>query len=186
MNQHNPSRITALQGVVITKVIYLSIYIIILHIYTFLKVLHPSFLVATLSTFFHFYLLLHHLLYFILFVFASHFSVIVNLFINITQILLTLYSQIVCGYSHTLALSDEGSLWAWGANSYGQLGTGNKANQCAPVRVAQELGRIVDIASSHSCHLSAAMTQNSKIYFWGHCKGMYNCTYVHFSWLPVN
>ncbi|XP_050739123.1 RCC1 and BTB domain-containing protein 1-like isoform X1 [Eriocheir sinensis] len=80
-------------------------------------------------------------------------------------------TKIVCGYSHTLALSDEGSLWAWGANSYGQLGTGNKANQCAPVRVAQELGRIVDIASSHCCHLSAAMTQNSKIYFWGHCKG---------------
>ncbi|KAG7169284.1 RCC1 and BTB domain-containing protein 1-like [Homarus americanus] len=78
--------------------------------------------------------------------------------------------EIVCGYSHTLALSDEGSLWAWGANSYGQLGTGNKANQCAPVRVAQDLGRIVDIASSHYCHLSAAMTQNSKIYLWGHCK----------------
>ncbi|KAK8382123.1 hypothetical protein O3P69_015233 [Scylla paramamosain] len=80
-------------------------------------------------------------------------------------------TKIVCGYSHTLALSDEGNLWAWGANSYGQLGTGNKANQCVPVRVAQELGRIVDIASSHCCHLSAAMTQNSKIYFWGHCKG---------------
>ncbi|XP_071517707.1 RCC1 and BTB domain-containing protein 1-like isoform X1 [Panulirus ornatus] len=80
-------------------------------------------------------------------------------------------TKIVCGYSHTLALSDEGSLWAWGANSYGQLGTGNKANQCAPVRVAQDLGRIVDIASSHYCHLSAAMTQNSKIYLWGHCKG---------------
>ncbi|XP_063591426.1 RCC1 and BTB domain-containing protein 1-like [Penaeus indicus] len=79
--------------------------------------------------------------------------------------------EIVCGYSHTLALSDEGSLWAWGANGYGQLGTGNKANQCAPVRVAQDIGRIVDIASTHYCHLSAAMTQNSKVYLWGHCKG---------------
>lgn len=37
--------------------------------------------------------------------------------------------QIVCGYNHTLALSDEGKLYAWGANAYGQLGTGNKANQ---------------------------------------------------------
>ena len=33
--------------------------------------------------------------------------------------------QIVCGYAHTLALSDEGELYSWGANSYGQLGTGN-------------------------------------------------------------
>ena len=30
----------------------------------------------------------------------------------------------VCGYAHTLAVSDEGALYAWGANSYGQLGTG--------------------------------------------------------------
>lgn len=28
-----------------------------------------------------------------------------------------------------MALSDEGTLHVWGANSYGQLGLGNKANQ---------------------------------------------------------
>ena len=43
--------------------------------------------------------------------------------------------QLVCGYAHTLALSDEGVLYTWGANSYGQLGTGNKANQVAPSKV---------------------------------------------------
>lgn len=43
--------------------------------------------------------------------------------------------QIVCGYAHTLALSDEGELFSWGANSYGQLGTGNKANLVTPSRV---------------------------------------------------
>ncbi len=49
--------------------------------------------------------------------------------------------QIVCGYAHTMALSDQGDLFAWGANSYGQLGTGNKANQVLPVRIASEIGR---------------------------------------------
>nr|KAG5699291.1 hypothetical protein BaRGS_000493 [Batillaria attramentaria] len=44
-------------------------------------------------------------------------------------------SQIVCGYAHTLALSDEGVLYSWGANSYGQLGTGNKANLISPCKV---------------------------------------------------
>jgi alpha-tubulin suppressor-like RCC1 family protein len=34
-----------------------------------------------------------------------------------------------------LALSDEGILYTWGANSYGQLGTGNKANQVSPTKV---------------------------------------------------
>ena len=33
-------------------------------------------------------------------------------------------TSVVCGYAHTLAVTDEGSLYAWGANSYGQLGTG--------------------------------------------------------------
>ncbi|XP_076041418.1 RCC1 and BTB domain-containing protein 1-like isoform X2 [Oratosquilla oratoria] len=80
-------------------------------------------------------------------------------------------TKIVCGYSHTLALSDEGGLWAWGSNSYGQLGTGNKANQAAPVRVAQDIERIVDIAATHYCNLSAAMTQSSKVYMWGQSRG---------------
>ena len=33
-------------------------------------------------------------------------------------------TTVVCGYAHTLAVTDEGMLYAWGANSYGQLGTG--------------------------------------------------------------
>ena len=49
--------------------------------------------------------------------------------------------QIVCGYAHTMALSDEGALYAWGANSYGQLGTGNKANIVTPIRIAADKGR---------------------------------------------
>lgn len=50
----------------------------------------------------------------------------------------TYIAQIVCGYAHTLALSDEGELYSWGANSYGQLGTGNKANLVAPCRVSAD------------------------------------------------
>lgn len=41
----------------------------------------------------------------------------------------------VCGYAHTLALTDEGKLYVWGGNSYGQLGIGNKTNACNPVLV---------------------------------------------------
>ena len=109
--------------------------------------------------------------------------------------------QVVCGYAHTMALSDEGHLYAWGANSYGQLGTGNKSNCCTPTRVCEDLGRIVDIAASHYNHIrlgfdfnaftcysdhsfvlfhvfmllgfySAAVTQqSSKCYMWGQCHG---------------
>ena len=51
--------------------------------------------------------------------------------------------RVVCGYAHTMALSDVGALYVWGANSYGQLGTGNKSNVSAPVHIASEIGRFV-------------------------------------------
>lgn len=63
-------------------------------------------------------------------------------------------------------------MYAWGQNGFGQLGTGNKANQCTPVRIAQDIGRIVNIACTHYCHISTAMTQGSKVYMWGQCKGI--------------
>ncbi|CAH2222860.1 Hypothetical predicted protein [Pelobates cultripes] len=49
--------------------------------------------------------------------------------------------QVVCGYAHTLALTDEGGIYGWGANSYGQLGTGNKSNQSYPVQVSVDKER---------------------------------------------
>lgn len=49
--------------------------------------------------------------------------------------------QIVSGYAHALALTDEGLLYAWGANTYGQLGTGTKSNQLSPVQIMTEKER---------------------------------------------
>ncbi|KAG7234463.1 hypothetical protein INR49_004797 [Caranx melampygus] len=49
--------------------------------------------------------------------------------------------QIVSGYSHCLALTDEGLLYAWGANTYGQLGTGNKTNHLSPVQILADKER---------------------------------------------
>ncbi|XP_046991008.1 RCC1 and BTB domain-containing protein 1-like isoform X1 [Schistocerca americana] len=80
-------------------------------------------------------------------------------------------TKVECGYSHTLALSDMGQLFAWGSNGYGQLGTGTKSNCNSPVQIAQDIGRIVDIAASHYSQISAAMTQNSTVYMWGYCRG---------------
>ena len=77
----------------------------------------------------------------------------------------------VCGYAHTLAVTDEGALYAWGANSYGQLGTGNKANSCTPTKVGEDLGRIVEVSATHYNHISAALTQDSRCYMWGQCRG---------------
>uniref|UniRef100_A0A6Q2Y165 BTB domain-containing protein n=1 Tax=Esox lucius TaxID=8010 RepID=A0A6Q2Y165_ESOLU len=79
--------------------------------------------------------------------------------------------QIASGYAHSLALTDEGLLYAWGANTYGQLGTGNKSNQLSPVQILTEKERIVEIAACHSTHTSAAKTQSGQVYMWGQCRG---------------
>ncbi|OXB77217.1 UNVERIFIED_CONTAM: hypothetical protein H355_012584 [Colinus virginianus] len=79
--------------------------------------------------------------------------------------------QIACGYAHTLALTDEGLLYAWGANTYGQLGNGNKSNQLSPLQIMMEKERVVEIAACHSAHTSAAKTQSGQVYMWGQCRG---------------
>ena len=49
---------------------------------------------------------------------------------------LTTWSQIAGGFRHTLATKTDGTLWAWGYNNYGQLGTGDSyINYSSPVQV---------------------------------------------------
>ncbi|XP_041357060.1 RCC1 and BTB domain-containing protein 1-like [Gigantopelta aegis] len=80
-------------------------------------------------------------------------------------------SKVVCGYAHTMALTDEGVLYSWGANSYGQLGTSSKANQVYPTKVDFNSDRFVEIAGCHYSHISAAVSQSGRVYMWGQCRG---------------
>uniref|UniRef100_A0A4W6C8U0 RCC1 and BTB domain containing protein 2 n=1 Tax=Lates calcarifer TaxID=8187 RepID=A0A4W6C8U0_LATCA len=79
--------------------------------------------------------------------------------------------QVACGYAHTLALTDEGFVYAWGANSYGQLGTGNKSNQALPTPINTDKERMVEVAACHTSHTSAAKTQSGQVLMWGQCRG---------------
>ncbi len=39
------------------------------------------------------------------------------------------------GYYHTVAVKTDGTLWAWGDNTYGQLGDGTTIDHSSPVQV---------------------------------------------------
>ncbi|OQV12481.1 RCC1 and BTB domain-containing protein 1 [Hypsibius exemplaris] len=86
--------------------------------------------------------------------------------------------RVVCGYAHVLALTDQGHLYAWGANTYGQLGNGSKLNASTPVRIASDLGRFTDLAAIHACSISAAITESGKVYMWGQARGQFITTPV--------
>lgn len=70
-----------------------------------------------------------------------------------------------CGFGHNLALNENGEVWAWGNNSYGQVGNGNRKS---PVRKAvkiEELSNIVAIAAGGK--FSLALDADGVLWGWG-------------------
>ena len=47
--------------------------------------------------------------------------------------------KVACGFAHTLALTDEGKIYAWGENDKGQVGVNNRLKTSAPVMVTHSL-----------------------------------------------
>ena len=45
------------------------------------------------------------------------------------------WASVTASFSHTVAIRRDGSLWAWGSNSRGQLGDGSGYDSLSPVRI---------------------------------------------------
>ena len=73
--------------------------------------------------------------------------------------------KLSAGTNHTLALLEDGSVWAWGDNTYSQLGDGTSTLRPAPVRVTG-LARVRDIAAGE--FHSAAVTDDGNVWTWGY------------------
>lgn len=70
--------------------------------------------------------------------------------------------SVSAGPSHTVALTTDGSLWAWGSNDLGRLGTGDTVANHSPVRV------MGDAQSAHAGNRrSVAVTQDGALWAWG-------------------
>jgi len=75
------------------------------------------------------------------------------------------WSAISAGSYHTVALKSNGTLWAWGYNSHGQLGDGSMINNSSPI---QESTRTEDWSaiSAGSSH-TVALKSNGTLWAWG-------------------
>jgi alpha-tubulin suppressor-like RCC1 family protein len=72
--------------------------------------------------------------------------------------------KISAGGDHTLALRNDGSIWAWGSNDAGKLGDGTTTNRHTPVRV-QELTEITAV-SGGGFH-TVALRNDGNVWEWG-------------------
>ncbi len=68
------------------------------------------------------------------------------------------------GSRHSLALRDDGTVWAWGNNQYGQLGNGSTESSLEPVEVGG-LNGIVAIAAG--ADFSVALDEFGAVWVWG-------------------
>ena len=71
------------------------------------------------------------------------------------------------GKPNHLALKSDGTLWAWGDNTYGQLGNGNTAPSTMPVKV-----NISDVVKIYSAGLTNfAIKRDGTVWAWGYNDG---------------
>jgi hypothetical protein len=69
------------------------------------------------------------------------------------------------GAGHSLALKNNGTVWAWGPNDYGQLGDGTNNASETPVQVSG-LSDVVAIATSGE-NFSVALKSDGTVWAWG-------------------
>ncbi|WNS45356.1 hypothetical protein [Paenibacillus sp. MMS20-IR301] len=72
--------------------------------------------------------------------------------------------NISAGAGHVLAVGADGTLWAWGDNSSGELGDGSFISRSAPVQVGAEKNW-VSVAAGDT--LSAAIKKDGSLWMWG-------------------
>ncbi|KHL91118.1 hypothetical protein QW71_36545, partial [Paenibacillus sp. IHB B 3415] len=77
---------------------------------------------------------------------------------------LTNVISIAVGLNHTLGLKSDGTVWAWGLNSAGQLGVGSTTSSLVPQRVNNLSGIIAVAANGGS---SYALKNDGTVWSWG-------------------
>jgi alpha-tubulin suppressor-like RCC1 family protein len=76
----------------------------------------------------------------------------------------TNWSQICAGINRSLAIKNDGSLWGWGYNNYGQLGDGTTNNRAVPTLIGVDRDWQMIAAGGF---ISYAIKSNGTLWCWG-------------------
>ena len=67
------------------------------------------------------------------------------------------------GEYYSSAITEDGSLYMWGNNAYGELGNGTTEDSSVPIKIMDNV-KSVKLGSSHS----SAITEDGNLYMWGY------------------
>lgn len=71
--------------------------------------------------------------------------------------------EVQAGQNHSCGLQAGGSLWCWGENPFGNLGTGDLASQASPLRIDDRNYSDLSLDTFHTC----AIDTSSDLWCWG-------------------
>lgn len=79
---------------------------------------------------------------------------------------LTNVVSISAGRFFSLAVKNDGTIWTWGENLYGQLGDGTTADKNVPVQVSGLIGKIPAVVATGAFHCMVLKNDNT-VWAWG-------------------
>jgi len=77
---------------------------------------------------------------------------------------------VAAGYGHTVALKEDGTVWAWGRNNKGQLGDGSTMERHTPVQVvgSRGMGFLTGVTAIAAHYLNTvALKDDGTVWTWG-------------------
>lgn len=73
--------------------------------------------------------------------------------------------EVSLGEYHSAAVKNDGSLWLWGSNTYGQIGNFKTADQLEPLEISLDGQRVKTVCLAQ--RYSIAITESGSLYTWG-------------------
>jgi alpha-tubulin suppressor-like RCC1 family protein len=81
--------------------------------------------------------------------------------------LIPLVTPVAAGYNYSLARLADGSAWAWGENSYGNLGNSTSSDSTTPQQTVFDAAYLMDVSALDAFNHTLAVKNDGSVWAWG-------------------